>query len=124
MDITACNYDPEVNFNVQDLCCFPGKCNNRDIAVVCPQFRGDNFEFLVHPNPVNDLLYLDIYSGVLLPITYTIYNAFGIKIIEKTLNPALVTTGEVIETSNMGNGLYHIKVEIGNIVSTQLFVKN
>lgn len=124
MDITACNYDPEVNFNVQDLCCFPGKCNNRDIAVVCPQLRGDNFEFLLHPNPVNDLLYLDVYSGVLLPITYTIYNAFGIKIIEKTLNPALVTTGEVIETSNMGNGLYHIKVEIGNIVSTQLFVKN
>lgn len=124
MDTTACNYDPEVNINIEILCCFPGKCNNRDIAVVCPQLRGDNFEFLVHPNPVNDLLYLDVYSGMLLPITYSIYNAFGVKIIEKTLDPALVITGEVIETSNMGNGLYHIKVEIGNIVSTQLFVKN
>jgi hypothetical protein len=124
MDSTACNYDPEVNISIEILCCFPGKCNNRDIAVVCPQLRGDDFEFLVHPNPVNELLYLDVYSGMLLPITYSIYNAFGIKILEKTLDPALVITGEVIETSNMGNGLYHIKVEIGNIVSTQLFVKN
>ncbi len=43
---------------------------------------------------------------------------------EKTLDAALVVTGETIETSTMDNGLYHIQVEIGNIVSTQLFVKN
>ena len=124
MDSMACNYDPEVHINVENLCCYPGKCNNRDIAVVCPELRGDSFEFLVHPNPVNGSLYLDVYSGILLPITYTIYNAFGVKITEKTLDPALVITGEVIETSTMDNGLYHIQVEIGNIVSTQLFVKN
>jgi hypothetical protein len=124
MDSTACNYDPEVNFNIEDLCCYPGNCNNRDIAVVCPELRGDSFEFLLHPNPVNGLLYLDVYSGILLPITYTIYNAFGVKIIQKTLDPALVITGEIIETSAMDNGLYHIQVEIGNIISTQLFVKN
>jgi hypothetical protein len=124
MDSTACNYDPEVNFNIEDLCCYPGNCNNRDIAVVCPELRGDSFEFLLHPNPVNGLLYLDVYSGILLPITYTIYNAFGVKIVQKTLDPALVITGEVIETSAMDNGLYHIQVEIGNIISTQLFVKN
>lgn len=124
MDSTACNYDPEVNFNIEDLCCYPGNCNNRDIAVVCPELRGDSFEFLLHPNPVNGLLYLDVYSGILLPITYTVFNAFGVKIIQKTLDPALVITGEVIETSAMDNGLYHIQVEIGNIISTQLFVKN
>ena len=124
MDVTACNYDPDVNFNLEDLCCYPGKCYNRDIAVVCPELRGDSFEFLLHPNPVNGLLYLDVYSGILLPITYTIYNAFGVKIVQKTLDPALVITGEVIETSAMDNGLYHIQVEIGNILSTQLFVKN
>jgi hypothetical protein len=73
---------------------------------------------------VNGSLYLDVYSGILLPATYTIYNAFGVKITEKTLDPALVITGEVIETSTMDNGLYHIQVESGNIVSTQLFVKN
>ena len=124
MDVTACNYDPDVNFNLDDVCCYPGKCYNRDIAVVCPELRGDSFEFLLHPNPVNGLLYLDVYSGILLPITYTIYNAFGVKIVHKTLDPALVITGEVIETSAMDNGLYHIQVEIGNILSTQLFVKN
>lgn len=124
MDSMACNYDPEVNINVENLCCYPGKCNNRDIAVVCPELRGDSFEFLVHPNPVNGSLYLDVYSGILSPINYTIYNTFGVKILEKTLDPALVITGEVIETSTMDNGLYHIQVEIGNVISTQLFVKN
>ena len=120
----ACNFDANANFNLSDLCCYPGKCNNRDIAVVCPELRGDSFEFLLHPNPVNGTLYLDVYSGFLAPITYTIFNTFGVKIIEKTLDPALAITGEAIETSNLDNGLYHIQVEIGNIFSTQLFIKN
>jgi hypothetical protein len=124
MDSMACNYDPEVNLNIENLCCYPGKCNNRDIAVVCPELRGDSFEFLLHPNPVNNTLYLDVYSGFLAPITYTIFNTFGVKIIEKTMDPALITTGEAIETSTLDNGLYHIQVQIGNIVSTQLFIKN
>ena len=124
MDSMACNYDPEVNLNIENLCCYPGKCNNRDIAVVCPELRGDSFEFLLHPNPVNGTLYLDIFSGFLAPITYTIFNTFGVKIIEKPLDPALSITGEAIETSTLDNGLYHIQVEVGNIVLTQLFVKN
>jgi len=124
MDSMACNYDPEVNLNIENLCCYPGKCNNRDIAVVCPELRGDSFEFLLHPNPVNETLYLDVYSGFLAPITYTIFNTFGVKIIEKTLDPALIITGEAIETSSLDYGLYHIQVEIGNIVLTQLFIKN
>ena len=124
MDSMACNYDPEVNLNIENLCCYPGKCNNRDIAVVCPELRGDSFEFLLHPNPVNGTLYLDVYSGFLAPITYTIFNTFGVKIIEKTLDPALSITGEAIETSTLDNGLYHIQVEVGNIFLTQLFIKN
>jgi hypothetical protein len=124
MDTMACNFDANANFNLSDLCCYPGKCNNRDIAVVCPELRGDSFEFLLHPNPVNGTLYLDVYSGFLAPITYTIFNTFGVKIIEKTLDPALIITGEAIETSTLDNGLYHIQVQIGNIVSTQLFIKN
>ena len=124
MDTMACNFDANANFNLSDLCCYPGKCNNRDIAVVCPELRGDSFEFLLHPNPVNGTLYLDIYSGFLAPINYTIFNTFGVKIIEKTLDPALIITGEAIETSTLDNGLYHIQVQIGNIVSTQLFIKN
>ena len=124
MDTMACNFNANANFNLSDLCCYPGKCNNRDIAVVCPELRGDSFEFLLHPNPVSGTLYLDVYSGFLAPITYTIFNTFGVKIIEKTLDPALIITGEAIETSTLDNGLYHIQVQIGNIVSTQLFIKN
>lgn len=124
MDTLACNYDPEVNLNIENLCCYPGKCDNRDIAVVCPELRGESFEFIVHPNPVNEALYLDIFSGFYSSVTYTIFNTFGVKIYEKTLDYEIVTTGEYIDTKSFDNGLYHIQVKKGNLVSTQLFIKN
>ena len=36
MDTMACNFNPDANFNIQSLCCYPGYCNDRDLAVVCP----------------------------------------------------------------------------------------
>ena len=124
MDSTACNYDPEVNINSEALCCFPGKCNNRDISVVCPEYREHSFEFTVHPNPFNEALYLDVYSGFLEPINCTVYNNFGVIISSKVFPPSLILTNEVIETSSLENGLYQIKVEIGDLVSTKIFIKN
>lgn len=124
MDSTACNYDPEVNINSEDLCCFPGKCNNRDISVVCPEYREYSFDFTVHPNPFNETLYLDVYSGFLEPINCTVYNNFGVIISSKVFPPSLILTNEVIETSSLENGLYQIKVEIGDLVSTKIFIKN
>jgi len=39
----ACNYDPNANFNIPELCCYPGLCGDRDIAVVCPQLSSEVF---------------------------------------------------------------------------------
>ncbi len=60
-DTMACNYDPTANFNIPSLCCYPGYCNDRDLAVVCPQLnlgRTGMQELMVLPNPVQSELLL------------------------------------------------------------------
>ncbi|MEY3843725.1 MAG: Secretion system C-terminal sorting domain [Bacteroidota bacterium] len=125
MDTMACNYDPEVNVNMPNLCCYPGKCNNRDIAIVCPALRGENFEFLVYPNPSSADFFLDVYSGMANEaIQVEVFNTFGVKVFENAFAPSSILTGEKLEFSNSEKGVYHIKVQIGEQVQTQLLFKN
>lgn len=125
MDTMACNYDPAVNVNMPNLCCYPGKCNNRDIAIVCPALRGENFEFLVYPNPSNEDFFMDVYSGMASEaILVEVYNTFGVKVFENTFAPATIITGEKLELTIAEKGVYHIQVQIGEQVQTQLLFKN
>jgi hypothetical protein len=125
MDSMACNFDPAVNVNVSNLCCYPGKCNNRDIAIVCPALRGENFEFLVYPNPSSEEFFLDVYSGMANEaIQVTVFNTFGVKVYENAFEPSSILTGELLELSTVEKGLYHIQVQIGEQVQTQLLFKN
>lgn len=125
MDTMACNYDPTVNVNMSNLCCYPGKCNNRDIAIVCPALRGENFEFLVYPNPSSEDFFIDVYSGMANEaIQVEVFNTFGVKVYENAFAPSSILTGELLELSTAEKGVYHIKVQIGEQVQTQLLFKN
>jgi hypothetical protein len=125
MDSLACNYDNIANVNVSSMCCYPGKCNNRDIAIVCPDLRGDNFDFVVYPNPSTDNFYLDVYNGRKdSDIHVAVFNTFGVKVYEEDFAPAMILTGEKLNFSTEEKGLYHIKVTIGEQVQTQLLFKN
>lgn len=125
MDTMACNYDANANVNIANLCCYPGKCNNRDIAIVCPALRGENFEFLVYPNPSTENFFLDVYSGMANEaIQVEVYNTFGVKVFEKTISPTGLLIGEKLELTTSEKGVYHIKVQIGEQVQTQLLFKN
>ncbi len=125
MDTMACNFDANVNFSMPNLCCYPGKCNNRDIAIVCPALRGENFEFLVYPNPSTSDFFLDVYSGMANEaIQVEVYNTFGVKVFEKTIAPTGLLIGEKLELTISEKGVYHIKVQIGEQVQTQLLFKN
>lgn len=125
LDTLACNYDPTVNVSMPNLCCYPGKCNNRDIAIVCPALRGENFEFLVYPNPSTSDFFLDVYSGMANEaIQVEAYNTFGVKVFEKTIAPIGLLIGEKLELTTTEKGVYHIKVRIGEQVQTQLLFKN
>ena len=125
MDSMACNFDPNANFNIQGLCCYPGLCNDRDIAQVCPSLLGESFELDVFPNPSNDDFMLNIFSGISdQPIHYEIVNTYGVKIISKELPAAEKVIQEVLEFSNHQNGLYHLIVTIGGKVETMILVKS
>jgi hypothetical protein len=125
MDSLACNFDPEVNVNIQNLCCYPGKCNNRDIAIVCPALRGENFEFLAYPNPSDADFFLDVYSGMANEAIHVeVFNTFGVKVYERSYAPTGILTGELLDLTTAEKGLYHIKVQIGEQVQTQLLFKN
>jgi hypothetical protein len=125
MDTMACNYDPAVNVSMPNLCCYPGKCNNRDIAIVCPALRGENFEFLVYPNPSSQDFFIDVYSGMANEsIQVEVFNTFGVKVYDHSYAPTGILTGEKLELSTTEKGVYHIKVQIGEQVQTELLFKN
>lgn len=125
MDTMACNYESNVNVSMPNLCCYPGKCNNRDIAIVCPALRGENFEFLVYPNPSAADFFLDVYSGMANEeIQVEVFNTFGVKVYEHSYSPTSMLIGEELELDTDEKGVYHIKVQIGEQVQTQLLFKN
>lgn len=125
MDTMACNFDSNANISVPSLCCYPGKCNNRDIAIVCPALRGENFEFLVYPNPSSTDFNFDVYSGIESEdIHVELYDNYGVKLYEHIFPSAAILTGESLNFTQAEKGIYHMKVIIGNQVQTQLLFKN
>ncbi len=125
MDSMACNFDAQANFNVQGLCCYPGLCNGRDIAEVCPVLLGESFEMDVYPNPSNDDFTMNIYSGMAdQSIQYELFTAYGLSVLQKSLPAAEKVIGETLEVTHLENGLYHLKVRIGDKVKTRILVKS
>lgn len=125
MDSLACNFDSSVNVNISNLCCYPGKCNNRDISIVCPALRGDNFEFLIYPNPTTSEFYVDVYSGISTePIKVSVFNTFGVLVYEQLFPSSNLLIGEKMDFITNDKGLYHVKVTIGEQIQTQLLFKN
>jgi hypothetical protein len=123
MDTLACNFDPKATYNVSSLCCYPGRCNNRDISLVCPQLSNAT-GFILYPNPTTEFINLQITTGSSDAISYTIVDSYGITILEKKLGVILGTMTEQINLANLNKGLYLIRVAIGNSYESKLFMKN
>lgn len=59
LDMAACNYDPDANFNVTALCCYgPGNCNGLDVDLLCPGVgiaeRPATGSLLIFPDPIQN----------------------------------------------------------------------
>ncbi len=124
MDTMACNFDAKANVMVHNMCCYPGSCADRDIAVVCPSERGSNFNFDIHPNPTSGSIFLNVESGLATEIIYQVYNSFGIKVLEKNLGAHTIIVNEEIDLSSLNNGLYHIRVDLNGVSDSKLFIKD
>lgn len=129
MDPLACNYNPNANFSVSDLCCYPGYCNDENIAIVCETILGINsptagLEFNLFPNPANNQLNIQIsyYTGK--DVSYELYNYSGSLITKKNMGTVSGNHTEQLDISNLDNGLYLVRLYLGNTYLTKKFVKD
>jgi hypothetical protein len=123
MDSLACNYDPLVNFQVDELCCYPGLCNNRNIEDVCPQLKGNSFDFSLFPNPSADKVTLNVISGVQTKIEYNVYNYHGFKMIQELVPAAPLNYSNEIDLTNFNAGIYYMRVITDLGEQQKLFIK-
>ncbi len=125
-DSSACNYDPDANFNVPRTCCYPGYCNDRDLAVVCPQLnneRNRNPILSLYPNPANTVVNIEIDGGVNSPTEYIIYNSIGSVVSSNYIGLLSGVSLEQINISEFKDGVYLIRIISGQKSSSHLFLK-
>jgi hypothetical protein len=119
----ACNYNVEVNVNVQDLCCYPGDCNNRDLVEVCPQLLGSAFELTLFPNPVQDLLQCNVLNDEVSDLNIKVYNANGVLLFERNVQEAPYNFNTGVDVSNYEAGLYQLVISANGKTNSKLFFK-
>ena len=125
MDTLACNYDPAVNINVEELCCYPGFCAGRNIEEVCPSLMGNDFDVNLYPNPTSGDITMNLISGNACNWNYEVYNTYG----SVKLSGSFTTTQSELnvvlplDLSNIDLGMYRLKVSNGDLSKHKLFIK-
>ena len=113
MDTLACNYDPNANFNVAELCCYVGYCNDFDLSVICPELQPRDFpanSIRTFPNPAHDKIYLETELVIHNPVFYRLHSSSG----------ALIQTGKVAGTNDyiplhdVSPGYYILNLFVGD----------
>lgn len=123
-DPMACNFDPTANVMVHNLCCYPGSCNNRDIAEVCPTLLESSLTFEIYPNPTDNILFLNAKTGSEQLMSFEIFDVYGTKVISKVLGKKSTIVDEEVSTEILTNGIYHIRLTVGNSTESKTFIKN
>lgn len=121
-DSLACNYDSNANVNIPALCCYPGFCNGRDINIVCPSIL-NSVEFTLFPNPVEDILTIQISGNKEEDVRYSVFDSFGLLKLEKTNIHLSGGFTEKIDVSTFSAGLYWVRVTVGSYTANKIFMK-
>ncbi len=125
-DTLACNYDPNSNFNLPGLCCYPGNCSDRDISMVCPELsigRSSSQFVNLHPNPVNNELIFQFTAEKEKEYKYSVYNSIGELVLENSLG---VVSGYYVGQINLGDlvsGIYFFILNDGATLQTSEIIK-
>jgi Secretion system C-terminal sorting domain len=126
-DTNACNYNANANFNVSQLCCYVGYCNDRNIAIVCPAVNNERSiknGFLLFPNQVDNELNVEFETETTEAVRYEIYNAFGRKIFDVNESVQVGKANRKIDVASFEKGIYLLRLKNGSAVNSQLFIKN
>lgn len=126
MDINACNYDPNANFNLQQLCCYPGSCSDRDLALVCPELsegRNQTLKLVLSPNPGNEMTMLTFNLKEEQNVSIAVINILGKIILNKSLGVVSGAVEVPMELSNMKNGIYLVQMRTVDKVQSIKLIK-
>jgi hypothetical protein len=126
MDSLACNFDADANFNIPGLCCYPGYCNDRDIAVVCPALdnkRTPFSDFSLRPNPVLNELQLNFTADKKEMATYFICDLFGRKLLGGVIEETPGFVSETVSVSDLKSGVYILQIDSGTVKLNKSFIK-
>ncbi|HEV7236818.1 MAG TPA: T9SS type A sorting domain-containing protein [Ktedonobacteraceae bacterium] len=128
LDTLACNYDPRANKDiVPSLCCYPGKCNDRDLSLACPDLKNksghEHTSFELYPNPAQEELTLVLPTAAGQDTRISIYDSFGKKVLESMPVESGISTYK-LNVSGLPAGLYLFRLEQGSSVDTQVFIRN
>ena len=121
MDPLACNYNSSANYNIQSLCCYPGLCNDRDLAIVCPDLTQKRLE--LYPNPANEEMTLEVSSEQNENINYFIYDSFGRLMMEKSSSVKKGVSQLKIDVSNLKTGVYMVRLSKDGTSEGKMFMK-
>lgn len=129
-DTMACNYNPNANVFLPDFCCYPGYCNDRNVAVVCPdlspyRLKQNNVGPNIYPNPVQSNLTLQLMSSIdYAEVTYTIYDTYDRVVAVKDLGIIPGNSLLQADVSELPGGLYLLHVSVAGISTIKKFIKN
>lgn len=117
MDRLACNFQPEANLNVPEICCYIGNCNDLNIADVCPQLAINELsaqQVLVYPNPGQDIISVSAGFDPALPVDVTITNSVGALVYKaEKLMPSAGNT-LLIQSLHCASGIYLLSMQQKN----------
>jgi hypothetical protein len=123
MDSLACNYDPQANFQIDNLCCYPGFCQERDLEEVCPQLKGASFDFKIFPNPVTDQSFIQVISGVTSDVEILVTDYNGLVIFSERIVQAPLNYSTQLDFSDKPSGVYLVRVTGVEGVKNGMLVK-
>ena len=94
--------------------------------MVCPSVLENSFEVDVYPNPASNSIFLNVKTGVDQEINYSIFNYFGTSVLSNniTANEKGQIVDYEIDLSSLTNGLYLIRIKVGNEFISKQFFKN
>jgi hypothetical protein len=122
-DSLACNYNPSANFNIESTCCYPGFCQERDLEEVCPQLKGESFDFKIYPNPVVESTFVQVISGVTSDLIIEITDYNGIVIFSENVSQAPLNYSAQFDFSDKPSGIYLVRVTGVEGVKNGMLVK-
>jgi hypothetical protein len=123
LDTLACNYDPSANFNVQELCCYPGFCNDRDLELVCPGLSSERISIKgIFPVPVKDVLNVRLQSVSNMDLNVTIADASGRIVYRENTGRHEGMLNFSKNISSLSSGIYLLMISSGDQLVSQTFV--